>query len=149
MEKKLSMNDIGKKERATQNRVIKLFVDELSYLYLDDWTDRDRNSNVEEGLLSHWLTKRGYTPAQINAAIYKLRTEADNYSRDLYENNKEVYKLLRYGVQVKTEASEPNASVHLIDWAQPMKNDFYLAIRTLKPTSQERFQTSTTWDCWT
>ena len=55
------MNDIGKPERVTQERVIKLFVDELGYRYLGDWTDRDGNSNVEEGLLSAWLTKRGYT----------------------------------------------------------------------------------------
>ena len=100
------MTDIGKPERATQERVIKLFVEELRYSYLGDWTDRDGNSNVEEGLLSPWLTKRGYTDAQVNAAIYKLRTEADNHSRDLYGINKEVYKLLRYGVQVKTEVSE-------------------------------------------
>ena len=121
------MNDIGKPERVTQERVIKLFVEELGYRYLGDWTDRDANSNVEEGLLSAWLTMRGYTASQINAALYKLRTEADNHSRDLYGNNKEVYKLLRYGVQVKTEASEPTATVQLIDWEQPGKNDFAIA----------------------
>ncbi|MDR3725966.1 MAG: hypothetical protein P4K86_02880 [Terracidiphilus sp.] len=75
------MNDIGKPEWITQNRVIKLFVDELNYRYLGDWTDRDVNSNVEEGLLSAWLAKRGTSPAQISAVLYKLCTEADNYSR--------------------------------------------------------------------
>ena len=133
------MTDVGKPERATQNRVINLFVDELGYKYLGDWTDRDANSNVEESLLSAWLTRRGYTPAQINAALYKLRSEADNYSRDLYENNKEVYKLLRYGVQVKTEANEPTATVNLIDWAEPTNNDFYLAEEvTLKGKNDRR-----------
>jgi type I restriction enzyme R subunit len=121
------MTDIGKPERVTQERVIKLFVEELGYRYLGDWTDRDANSNVEEGLLSAWLTMRGYTASQINAALYKLRTEADNHSRDPYGNNKEVYKLLRYGVQVKTEASEPTATVQLIDWEQPGENDFAIA----------------------
>ena len=57
------MSDIGQPERATQNRVIALFRDELDYRYLGDWTDRDGNSNIEEGLLSAWLTKNGYTPA--------------------------------------------------------------------------------------
>ena len=132
------MTDIGKPERATQNRVIKLFVDELGYRYLGDWTDRDANSNVEEGLLSAWLTKRGYTSAQISAALYKLRTEADNHSRDLYENNKEVYKLLRYGVQVKTEASEPTETVSLIDWDEPEKNDFVIAEEVTLKGNQER-----------
>jgi len=65
----------------TQERVIKLFVEELGYRYLSDWSDRDNNSNVEAGILSTWLAGRGSTPAQIGAALYKLRTEADNYSR--------------------------------------------------------------------
>jgi len=42
------MSDIGKPERATQNRVIALFRDELHYRYLGDWIDRDGNSNIEE-----------------------------------------------------------------------------------------------------
>ena len=51
------MSTVGQPERATQNRVIALFRDELGYRYLGDWTDRDGNSNIEEGLLSAWLTK--------------------------------------------------------------------------------------------
>jgi type I site-specific restriction-modification system R (restriction) subunit len=34
---------------------------------------------------------------QISVALYKLRTEAGNHSRDLYGNNQAVYTLLRYG----------------------------------------------------
>ena len=41
---------VGQPERATQNLVIALFRDELRYRYLGDWTDRDSNSNIEEGL---------------------------------------------------------------------------------------------------
>jgi type I restriction enzyme, R subunit len=36
-------------ERATQERVIGLFREELGYRYLGDWTDRDSNSNIEAG----------------------------------------------------------------------------------------------------
>jgi type I restriction enzyme, R subunit len=68
---------VGQPERATQNRVIALFGDELRYRYLGDWTDRDGNSNIEEGRLTAWLTKSGYTPAQIGVALHKLRIEAD------------------------------------------------------------------------
>ena len=75
------MTTIGQPERATQNRVIALFRDELGYRYLDDWTDRDNNSNIEEDLLTAYLTKCGYTPAQISIALHKLRTEADKHSR--------------------------------------------------------------------
>jgi len=105
------MNGVGKPERATQNRVIGLFRDELKYRYLGDWTYRDGNSNIEEGLLSAWLTKNGYTVAQISVAVHKLRSEADNHNRTLYGNNQAVYSLLRYGVPVKVEAG--NRSLRL------------------------------------
>jgi type I restriction enzyme R subunit len=119
--------NIGQPERATQNRVIRLFRDELGYRYLGDWTDRDGNSNIEEALLTSYLTRKGYSPAQIGKAIYALRTEANNHSRNLDGNNKEVYKLLRYGVPVKIEADKVTETVHLINWAQPEKNDFAIA----------------------
>jgi type I restriction enzyme R subunit len=115
---------IGQSERATQNRVITLFRDELHYRYLGDWTDRPGNSNIEEQLLTSYLTRSGYTPAQINKAIYDLRTEANHHTRGLYGNNKEVYKLLRYGVPVKIEAGKVTDTVKLINWADPEKNDF-------------------------
>ena len=133
------MSDIGKPERATQNRVIALFHDELGYHYLGDWTDRDGNSNIEEGLLSTWLTKRGNTPAQISVALHKLRTEADNHSRTLYSNNQAVYHLLRYGVPVKTEAGKVTETVHLINWHEPEQNDFAIAEEvTLKGNHERR-----------
>ena len=98
------MSDVGQPERASQDRVIALFRDELGYRYIGDGADRCDNSNIEEHQLSAWLTKFGYTSAQISAALHKLRTEADNHSRALYGSNQAVYSLLRYGVPVKTEA---------------------------------------------
>jgi len=71
------LTTIGQPERATQNRVIALFRDELGYRYLGDWTDRLNNSNIKEALLTAYLTKNDYTRAQISSAIYKLRIEAD------------------------------------------------------------------------
>jgi type I restriction enzyme, R subunit len=121
------MSIIGQPERATQNRVIALFRDELHYRYLGDWIDRAGNSNIEEGLLSAWLTKSGYTSAQIAAALYKLRTEATNHNRTLYGNNQAVYNLLRYGVPVKIEAGKVTETVHLINWHDPGQNDFAIA----------------------
>src|SRR5882724_5403468 len=132
------MSTVGQPERATQNRVIALFRDELRYRYLGDWTDRDGNSNIEEGLLSPWLTKNGYTPAQISAALHKLRTEATNQSCTLYGNNQAVYNLLRYGVQVQTEAGEVNQTVHFIDWRRPDRNDFAIAEEVTLAGNYER-----------
>src|SRR6267378_2016941 len=121
------MSTVGQPERATQTRVITLFRDELGYRYLGDWTDRDGNSNIEVGLLTAYLRKSGYTPAQISVALYKLHTEADNHSRGLYDNNKAVYNLLRYGVPVKIEAGKVTENVHLINWQEPQNNDFAIA----------------------
>ena len=130
---------VGQSERATQNRVIALFRDELSYRYLGDWTDRDSNSNIEEALLSAWLTNSGYTVAQISVALHRLRTEADNHSRKLYGNNQAVYNLLRYGVPVKIEAGKVTETVHLINWQDPQQNDFAIAEEvTLKGNHERR-----------
>ena len=132
------MNQIGQPERVTQNRVIRLFRDELDYSYLGNWIDRTGNSNIEEGLLTDWLAKRGVDGPQISRAIFALRTEADNHSRSLYHNNEAVYNLLRYGVQVKLEAGADNETVHLIDWDHPEANDFAIAEEVTLKGGHER-----------
>ena len=133
------MSDIGKPERDTQNRVIALFRNELDYEYLGDWTDRSDNSNIEEGLLSAYLKKNKYSPAQISKALYELRTEANNPNRSLYDNNKKVYSLLRYGAPVKIEAGKVTETVKLINWAEPEQNDFAIAEEvTLRGNNERR-----------
>ena len=119
--------NIGQPERETQNRIIALFRDELHYRYLGDRRDRDDNTNIEQSLLTAYLTRAGYTAAQIAKAIYALRTDADNQTRHPYANNEAVYKLLRYGVSVRTDVSKPTETVHLINWAEPLRNDFAIA----------------------
>ena len=121
------MNGIGQAERVTQNRVITLFRDELDYRYLGDWRDRDDNSNIEEQPLTTFLTQSGYTQKQISKAIHDLRTEANNPNRTLYDNNKEVYSLLRYGVPVKAEAGQNTETIKLINWEEPSENNFAIA----------------------
>ncbi|KAB2931507.1 MAG: HsdR family type I site-specific deoxyribonuclease [Leptonema illini] len=118
---------ISQPERITQDRIITLFRDELGYRYLGDWTDRQNNSNIDEGLLSDWLKKGGNSQAQIARALDILHREANNHSRNLYGNNRAVYNLLRYGVPVKTEAGKVTETVHLINWKEPAKNDFAIA----------------------
>lgn len=121
------MEDIGQAEKETQVRLIALFRDELKYRFLGNWADRDGNSNIEESILTDWLSKSGYSSEQVNRALYKLRTEADNRNRSLYDNNQEVHKLLRYGVPVKIEAGKVTETVHLINWSEPASNDFAFA----------------------
>lgn len=121
------MSDVRKAERVTQRRVIDLFRDDLDYRFLGDWSDRPGNSNIEEAHLSAWLEGRGHTETQISAALLRLQTEATNASRGLYANNEKVYGLLRYGVDVKTAADRPTDKVFLIDWDDPLANDFTIA----------------------
>ncbi|MBI5846232.1 MAG: HsdR family type I site-specific deoxyribonuclease [Deltaproteobacteria bacterium] len=132
------MSDIGKSERATQNRVIALLVDELWYRWLGDFSDRRGNSNIEEELFSAWLAGRGYSSQQISVALHRLRTEANNHSRSLYENNSAVYGLLRYGVPVKTEAGKATETVHLVNWQNPEENDFAIAEEVTLKGNRER-----------
>ncbi len=133
------MSSVGQSERATQNRVLALFRDELGYRYLGDWTDRDGNSNIEEGLLSALADPGRLHAGQIGVALHKLRTEADNHGRTLYGNNQAVYSLLRYGVPVKIEAGKVTETVHLINWQEPEKNDFAIAEEvTLKGNHERR-----------
>ena len=126
------MSNINKPERTTQNRVIDLFVEPsfpnyLGYHYLDNLEDKTDNSNIEAELLSRYLNKKGYSPAQISKALDKLQSAANKQGQSLFDTNKEVYQLLRYGVPVKVEAGKVTESVYLIDWQQAESNDFYLA----------------------
>ena len=118
---------IVKPERATQNRLIAVFRNELNYRYLGDWRDRPNNSDIEEEILTDYLKTRDYSAEQISRAIHRLRTEVTNPNRSLYDNNEAVYSLLRYGVPVRVEAGKVTETVHLIDWKQPDKNDFAIA----------------------
>jgi len=121
------MGNVGDIERITQNRVVRLFTEKLGYTCLGNWEDRQNNRNVEEALLTGYLIRKGYHPTLINKSLYELRVAAANYNESLYTNNKNVYKLLRYGVQIKAEAGENFEPVHLIDWQHPEENDFAIA----------------------
>lgn len=122
------MSTVGQRERATQNRIIAFFQNELGYRYLGDWQDRAGNKNIETGLLTVWLQQRGISDALITRAIRQLDTAAAlGEGKKLYYANKEVYRLLRYGVKDKEGAGEQNQTVWLIDWQNPEANDFAIA----------------------
>ena len=59
--------------------------------------------------------------------MYELTKTATPQNKSLYDINKEVYSLLRYGAQVKEEIGENKLTVFFIDWKHPNKNDFYIA----------------------
>ena len=107
---------IGKSERASQDRVIQLFQTELGYTYLGDWEKEVRTQPIERNVLMDYLLREGYSADQSHKAIDKLVKAASNLSNGLYETNKEVYHLLRYGVTVREELGQPKETVWLIDW---------------------------------
>lgn len=122
------MGEVGQSERKTQNRVVKLFQLQLGYAYLGNWSHRVDTSNVEVGLLTQNLRARGYDDELITKAIQKLNSDASlGGGRDLYEANRDVYGLLRYGVKVRPGVGEQTATVTLIDWDHPEANHFALA----------------------
>jgi type I restriction enzyme R subunit len=119
------MSDVGQIERKAQSRVVALFRDQLGYEYLGNWEYREGNSNVETGLLTQNLRARGYDDNLINRALGQLGKAASvGAGHDLYEANRDVYRLLRYGVKVKPGVGEQTETVWLIDWKNPDANHF-------------------------
>lgn len=120
--------------------MIKLFTQELGYRYLGDWTDRANNRNIEEEILSKWLSERGVSAALIARALRQLDKAASlGEGKPLYYANKDVYQLLRYGVKDKESAGEQNQTIWLIDWQNPDANDFAIAEEvTVKGENKKR-----------
>ncbi len=122
------MSNVGQRERATQNRIVKFFQQELGYRYLGDWQERSNNKNIEVEILTAWLKKRGLSDALIGRAIRQLDSAAAlGEGKKLYYANKDVYRLLRYGIKDKEGAGEQNQTIWLIDWHNPEANDFAIA----------------------
>jgi len=122
------MSAVGERERLTQQRVVAHFRDILGYRYLGNLKDREGNSNIEEALLNDWLKHQGHSKQIIDKVLYELdKAKAVSGSKTLYDANREVYGLLRYGVKVRPDVGEQHITVWLIDWEHPEKNDFAIA----------------------
>ncbi len=122
------MSDVGQIERKTQRRVIKLFTEQLGYDYLGNWEYEDENSNIDNDLLAQNLSARGYDDHLITRALDQLhKAAALGPGHDLYDANREVYDLLRYGVKVKPGVGERAETIWLIDWKDLSANHFAVA----------------------
>ena len=106
----LPMSQIGEVERRTQHRIVRLFVDQLGYRYLGNLADGD-NRNIRESELETFLfTDPRYSETDDGAelmrrAVIELKKAAGNTGLHIYDRNREVYELLRYGVKVKADVS--------------------------------------------
>lgn len=114
-------------ERATQDRVVEFLKSQLWYEYLWNWEDWQRNSPIETDILLEYLIGRWYSSKLAKKAIDKLEKSASDQSKWLYDLNKKVYSLLRYWIKVKEDVWDVNDTVWVIDWENPMNNQFAFA----------------------
>ena len=122
------MSTVGQREILTQRRVVEFFQDALGYAYLGHWQDRADNGNIETWLLVSWLKSQGHSDKIIAKVLFQLgKAAALGGSNTLYDANREVYGLLRYGVKVRPAPGEQTVTVWLIDWKNPANNDFAIA----------------------
>ena len=120
------MTGIGAIERKTQNRVIELLRDSMDYEYLGDLSMFD-NDNIIEKQLQKSLTDRGYLPVVVDRAVEELIRMSRDTTKSLYERNRSVYNLLRYGVKVQPDPQSQFETVWLIDWENVESNHFAVA----------------------
>jgi type I restriction enzyme R subunit len=133
------MSTIGQVERKTQQRVVKLFREVLEYDYLGNWSDRDINRNVEAELLRGFLKdQQRYDDLLITRALHLFSKAAGDTSKSLYDRNRDVYEMLRYGVKVRTEVGENMLTVWLIDWKHPENNQFAIAEEVNVPAADAK-----------
>ena len=122
------MSAVGQREAYTQRRVVEFFRDALGYTYLGDWRDRPGNASVEKGLLTDFLKHRGHNGNIVNKALRELgKAAALGGSKTLYDANREVYGLLRYGLKVQPAKGKQHITVWLVDWQNPAANRFAIA----------------------
>src|SRR5256885_1412094 len=100
------MPSVGQLQRKTQNHLVAFFPCQLGYDYLGNWEEREGNRNIEERLLTDFLKKQGYDESLIARALFELNKEAGNTAQSIYDRNKAVYSLLRYGIQVKADVGD-------------------------------------------
>lgn len=122
------MTEVGQRERETQTRALNLFGSKLGYSQLGNWEERADNRNIEEDLLRTWLAGHGVDPALAKKAVAALvKASYVGGVTSLYDANREVYRLLRYGAKVKPDVGEHDITVPFIDWKHPEKNHFAVA----------------------
>ena len=122
------MRTVGQPEFLTQQRVISFFVRVLGYGGFGNWKDRPNNSNIETEFLTDWLESQGHSEQIIDRTLFELhKAVALGGSRTLYDANREIYGLLRYGAKVQPEIGEQHRTVWFIDWKNPGNNHFRIA----------------------
>ncbi|MBL4937788.1 HsdR family type I site-specific deoxyribonuclease [Clostridium sp. YIM B02515] len=130
---------IGEAEFKTQKKVIKFFRDKniLDYAYMGNLKDKV-NKNIDEKRLATFLKGHGYSDVVIRRVTDELLRTANNAQHDIYNVNKNVYELLKYGIKVKPNADAAPITVYLVDFEHPTNNDFAIAEEVTVIENQEK-----------
>ena len=124
------MNKVGQREVQTQRRVVAFFPGTCSATgTFGQLAGAIRQpQRRERALVTDWLSRQRHSDKIIDKALFELNKAAGlGGSKTLYDANREVYGLLRYGVKVRPDVGEQNVTVWLIDWENPGNNDFGIA----------------------
>lgn len=138
------MNDyISPLEREYQNKVVRLFREQLNYEYLGklqygkDKTTLDNgqvNSPIIESELQRFLSnpenEYSYSPNQIDEAIELLKKEArltDQRKGVLIDTNLSLYDTLIRHIAVQPDPEKPHENVYLFNFKNPLANNFAIA----------------------
>jgi type I restriction enzyme R subunit len=95
------MSAVGQNKKHTQARIIALFQQRLGYDYLGNLTGGE-NRNIDTELLTGWPSKQEVGEALIAHALHELNRVSTGSSKSIYDRNREVCELLRYGVKAAT-----------------------------------------------
>ena len=101
------MTAVGHLESKTRRRVIALVRVQLGYENPGDWRDREDTRNIETRLLARFLVRQGHSRVLITKATREFEQAAAlGDGRNLYEANREAYRLRRYGASVRPGVDE-------------------------------------------
>lgn len=121
------MSKVVSSEYEAQKRLIKdCLTKNLDYTYIGNLHDQ-LNRPVREDTLSDYLIDRGYPSSAVSKAVRELVVLTGDRTQSLYELNKQVYSLLRYGVSYHERVGEKDKRLHFIDWEHPELNRFEVA----------------------
>lgn len=113
-------------ERETQNRIINFFQKELGYKYLGNLGDEE-NFNIRWGDWKKFLSDSGYSAPFVESLQNEFFKTFNDFSKSPYHTNKEVYRILKYGLKLAEFPGEAPKTVYFINWKEPEKNNFYIA----------------------
>ena len=145
------MSTVGERELRTQLRVVEFFRDALGYAYLGHWKNRPDNGNVERARLGDWrLERQGHSGRVVDRALFALgKAAALGGSKTLYDANREVYGLLRYGVKVAAGGRREHGHrmAHRLD--QPRRQRLRYRRRSGRSLARTPSgPTASPWGCW-